>query len=130
MFRIVVAALLLAAAPALGQVVTADSVVGRGAIAQPGATIAVKYTGWLLENGKRGAKFDSSDDHGGDPIRFVLGSGQVIAGWDQGVQGMRVGGKRTLTIPPELGYGAEGAGDAIPPNATLQFEVELVAVDN
>ncbi len=105
-----------------------DTVVGRGPIAQPGATVSVRYTGWLSAGGKRGAKFDSSEGHGGGFFDFQLGAGMVIAGWDQGIAGMRVGGKRTLTIPPELGYGAEGAGDAIPPGATLIFDVELVAV--
>ena len=85
------------------------------------------YTGWLFENGVKGAKFDSSKDRR-DPFRFGLGRGQVIRGWDEGVQGMKVGGTRVLVIPPELGYGTRGAGGVIPPNATLMFEVELLAV--
>lgn len=107
-----------------------DTVVGKGPIAAPGATVAVRYTGWLSNGGKRGVKFDSSEGHGNGELRFSLGAGMVIPGWDQGIAGMRVGGKRTLTIPPELGYGAEGAGDVIPPGATLIFDVELVAVEN
>jgi FKBP-type peptidyl-prolyl cis-trans isomerase FkpA len=97
--------------------------VGSGAVAASGQYVTVHYTGWLT-NGK---KFDSSVDRG-DPFGFNLGKGQVIAGWDEGVQGMKVGGKRKLTIPPDLGYGQWGAGGVIPPNATLVFEVELLAV--
>jgi FKBP-type peptidyl-prolyl cis-trans isomerase FkpA len=100
-----------------------DLTVGNGAAAASGQYVTVHYTGWLT-NGK---KFDSSVDRG-DPFGFNLGRGQVIAGWDEGVQGMQVGGKRKLTIPPELGYGQFGAGGVIPPNATLVFEVELLAV--
>jgi peptidylprolyl isomerase len=85
------------------------------------------YTGWLYENGVKGSKFDSSLDRG-EPFAFKLGQGQVIKGWDEGVAGMKVGGKRTLIIPPQMGYGARGAGGAIPPNATLLFEVELLGV--
>ena len=85
------------------------------------------YTGWLYNNGAKGAKFDSSVDRG-QPFQFTLGAHQVIAGWDEGVAGMKVGGKRTLIIPPELGYGARGAGGVIPPNATLMFDVELLGV--
>jgi peptidylprolyl isomerase len=99
-----------------------DLVVGSGAAAKNGDTVSVHYTGWL----ENGTKFDSSV--GGDPIEFVLGSGRVIPGWEKGLLGMKVGGKRKLTIPPSLGYGASGAGDTIPPNATLIFEVELVAI--
>jgi FKBP-type peptidyl-prolyl cis-trans isomerase len=87
----------------------------------------VHYTGWLYNNGVKGAKFDSSLDRG-QPFGFALGAGQVIRGWDEGVAGMKIGGKRTLIIPPDLGYGARGAGGVIPPNATLMFDVELLGV--
>jgi FKBP-type peptidyl-prolyl cis-trans isomerase len=100
-----------------------DLVVGTGVEAIMGKMVSVHYTGWLTD----GTKFDSSKDRD-QPFQFSLGRGQVIQGWDQGVQGMKVGGKRKLTIPPELGYGAEGAGGVIPPNATLVFEVELLGV--
>ncbi|MEZ4235293.1 MAG: FKBP-type peptidyl-prolyl cis-trans isomerase [Myxococcota bacterium] len=100
-----------------------DLTVGTGAEAAKGHQVSVHYTGWLTD----GKKFDSSLDRG-DPFAFQLGAGQVIQGWDQGVRGMRVGGKRKLTIPPELGYGARGFPGAIPPNATLVFEVELLGV--
>ena len=100
-----------------------DIVVGTGAEAKAGQDIQVHYTG-TLENGK---KFDSSVDRG-QPFQFTLGVGQVIKGWDEGVQGMKVGGKRKLTIPAEMGYGARGAGGVIPPNATLIFEVELLGI--
>jgi FKBP-type peptidyl-prolyl cis-trans isomerase FkpA len=100
-----------------------DVVVGQGALASSGQKVKVHYTGWLTD----GAKFDSSKDRN-DPFVFDLGAGRVIKGWDEGVQGMKVGGKRKLTIPPALGYGARGAGGAIPPNATLVFEVELLGV--
>ena len=100
-----------------------DDQVGTGAEAVAGKTVSVHYTGWLTN----GQKFDSSRDRG-QPFSFPLGAGRVIKGWDEGVAGMKVGGKRTLTIPPELGYGARGAPGAIPPNATLKFEVELLDV--
>jgi FKBP-type peptidyl-prolyl cis-trans isomerase FkpA len=101
-----------------------DLAVGAGVVARSGNDVLVHYTGWLTN----GAKFDSSLDRG-EPFGFALGQGQVISGWDEGVEGMRVGGRRKLTIPPQLGYGAFGAGGVIPPHATLLFEVELLAVD-
>ena len=107
-----------------------DTVVGSGAEAQAGHHVRVHYTGWLYDPTaakNRGRKFDSSKDRG-QPFSFGLGQGQVIRGWDEGVQGMKVGGTRVLTIPPEMGYGARGAGGVIPPNATLVFEVELLGV--
>jgi FKBP-type peptidyl-prolyl cis-trans isomerase FkpA len=104
-----------------------DQVVGTGDEAVNGATLDMHYTGWLYENGKRGKKFDSSVDRGRH-FTFKLGAGMVIKGWDQGVKGMKVGGKRELIIPPDLGYGARGAGNVIPPNSTLDFEVELLKV--
>ncbi len=97
--------------------------VGDGTVAETGKMVSVHYTGWLTN----GTKFDSSLDRG-KPFSFALGRGSVIKGWDQGVAGMKIGGKRKLTIPPELGYGAQGAGGAIPPNSTLVFEVELLEV--
>jgi FKBP-type peptidyl-prolyl cis-trans isomerase FkpA len=102
-----------------------DTTVGGGAEAKPGQHVHVHYTGWLFNNGQQGAKFDSSVDRN-DPFSFTLGDGMVIKGWDEGVAGMKIGGKRTLIIPPQLGYGARGAGGVIPPNATLKFEVELL----
>ena len=102
-----------------------DSVVGTGGEAKKGHHVHVHYTGWLFNDGVQGAKFDSSKDRG-QPFAFSLGAGQVIAGWDQGFEGMKIGGSRTLIIPSELGYGARGAGGVIPPNATLKFEVELL----
>ncbi|HEU4442018.1 MAG TPA: FKBP-type peptidyl-prolyl cis-trans isomerase [Burkholderiales bacterium] len=105
------------------KLISEDLVVGTGAAAASGQKVTVHYTGWLTN----GTKFDSSKDRG-DPFVFPLGKGQVIKGWDQGVQGMKVGGKRKLTIPPEMGYGSRGAGGVIPPNATLIFEVELLGV--
>jgi len=104
-----------------------DTVVGTGAQAQAGQRVQVHYTGWLYNDGVQGVKFDSSKDRG-EPFVFPLGAGHVIRGWDEGVQGMAVGGTRRLVIPPQLGYGARGAGGVIPPNATLLFEVELLAV--
>lgn len=103
---------------------------GTGAEAVAGKRVTVHYTGWLFDAAaadKKGRKFDSSRDRG-DPFSFLLGAGQVIRGWDEGVAGMKVGGQRTLTIPPEMGYGARGAGGVIPPNATLVFDVELLGV--
>ncbi len=100
-----------------------DVTVGSGAVAAAGQKVKVHYTGWLTN----GTKFDSSKDRG-DPFEFPLGAGRVIKGWDEGVQGMKIGGTRKLTIPPALGYGARGAGGVIPPNATLVFEVELLGV--
>ena len=106
-----------------------DVKVGTGAEAVKGKIAVVQYTGWLYDpaNSQKGAKFDSSRDRN-EPFAFPLGGGQVIPGWDQGVQGMKVGGQRTLIIPPDMGYGARGAGGVIPPNATLIFDVELVQV--
>ncbi len=107
-----------------------DTVPGSGAEATAGQKVRVHYTGWLhdpMAKNSRGQKFDSSKDRG-QPFAFGLGQGQVIRGWDEGVQGMKVGGTRVLTIPADLGYGARGAGGVIPPNATLVFEVELIGV--
>lgn len=107
-----------------------DSVAGTGTEARPGRTVRVHYTGWLYDASKadkRGNKFDSSKDSG-EPFDFSLGAKEVIPGWDEGVAGMKVGGKRVLTVPPDMGYGARGAGGVIPPNATLVFEVELLEV--
>jgi peptidylprolyl isomerase len=104
-----------------------DTKVGSGATPKTGQTCVMHYTGWLYENGAKGAKFDSSLDRG-EPFEFQIGMGQVIKGWDEGVASMQVGGKRTLIIPPQLGYGARGAGGVIPPNATLIFDVELLGV--
>ncbi len=104
-----------------------DTVVGEGAEAKAGVPVRVHYTGWLYNDGQQGAKFDSSRDRN-DPFEFPLGAGMVIKGWDEGVQGMKIGGQRTLLIPAALGYGARGAGGVIPPNATLKFDVELLAV--
>jgi FKBP-type peptidyl-prolyl cis-trans isomerase len=137
----VLALAIAAAAPPLGRVGAAtnqviempnglkytDTKTGDGSAATPGNKVSVHYTGWLYNNGAKGAKFDSSVDRG-QPFQFTLGAHQVIAGWDEGVAGMKVGGKRTLIIPPELGYGARGAGGVIPPNATLMFDVELLGV--
>ena len=104
-----------------------DTRVGTGASPKAGQTCVMHYTGWLWVNGTKGAKFDSSFDRG-KPFEFPLGMGRVIKGWDEGVATMKVGGTRTLLIPPDLGYGARGAGGVIPPNATLIFDVELVGV--
>ena len=100
---------------------------GSGPVPQAGQTVTVNYTGWLFVDGKKGKKFDSSLDRG-QPFSFTIGQGQVIKGWDEGLATMRVGGKRTLIIPPDLGYGASGAGGDIPPGATLIFEVDLLGV--
>lgn len=102
-----------------------DTVVGTGASPKSGQTCVMHYTGWLYNNGIKGAKFDSSVDRG-QPFEFKIGVKQVIGGWDEGVSTMKVGGKRTLIIPPALGYGARGAGGVIPPNAVLMFDVELL----
>ena len=106
-----------------------DLQIGTGPSPKPGQTCVMHYTGWLYENGAKGKKFDSSLDRG-QPFEFPIGAGKVIAGWDEGVATMKVGGKRTLIIPPALGYGARGAGSVIPPNATLIFDVELLGVKN
>ena len=132
--------LALAAAPlasrtarAAGEVTTPsglriiDGKPGTGPVPQAGQTVTVNYTGWLFVDGKKGKKFDSSLDHG-EPFSFTLGQGQVIKGWDEGLATMHVGGKRTLIIPPDLGYGARGAGGDIPPGATLMFDVDLLGV--
>jgi peptidylprolyl isomerase len=104
-----------------------DTRVGKGPVPQAGQMVTVNYTGWLYVNGKKGKKFDSSFDHD-KPFSFAVGTGGVIKGWDEGVSSMHVGGKRTLIIPPELGYGAEGAGDDIPANATLIFDIDLLSL--
>jgi peptidylprolyl isomerase len=104
-----------------------DTTPGTGATPAKGQTCVMHYTGWLWQDGAKGAKFDSSVDRG-RPFSFPLGQGRVIKGWDEGVATMKQGGKRTLVIPPELGYGARGTGGVIPPNATLLFEVELLDI--
>ena len=104
-----------------------DTKEGTGPSPKPGQTCVMHYTGWLYENGQKGKKFDSSVDRN-EPFEFPIGMKRVIAGWDEGVATMKVGGKRTLIIPPQLGYGARGAGGVIPPNATLIFDVELLGV--
>jgi FKBP-type peptidyl-prolyl cis-trans isomerase len=112
------------------KLMTHDTQAGTGATATPGKRITVHYTGWLYDESKpdhKGRKFDSSRDRN-EPFTFQLGAGQVIRGWDEGFAGMTVGGQRTLTIPPDYGYGARGAGGVIPPNATLVFDVELLDV--
>ena len=104
-----------------------DNKVGEGPSPQPGQVCIMHYTGWLYKDGQKGDKFDSSVDRN-EPFEFPIGKRRVIAGWDEGVATMKVGGKRTLIIPPELGYGARGAGGVIPPNATLIFDVELLGL--
>jgi peptidylprolyl isomerase len=130
----VVATLAPAAAQTAGKPMTTpsglqiiDTKAGTGASPKTGQICVMHYTGWLYENGKKGAKFDSSVDRG-KPFEFPIGMRRVIAGWDEGVATMKVGGKRTLIIPPDLGYGARGAGAVIPPNATLLFDVELLEI--
>ena len=113
------------ALPAPTKLETEDLIVGKGREAKVGDAVRVQYTGTLLN----GQKFDSSYDHGGDPFKFTLGKGEVIKGWDQGVVGMKIGGKRRLRIPPDLGYGAAGSPPTIPANAGLVFEIELVSID-
>lgn len=104
-----------------------DNKIGSGASPKIGQTCVMHYTGWLYINGAKGKKFDSSRDRG-EPFEFAIGQGKVIPGWDEGIETMKVGGKRTLIIPPQLGYGAAGAGASIPPNSTLIFDVELLDV--
>jgi FKBP-type peptidyl-prolyl cis-trans isomerase len=114
----------------MSELIKTDVKLGTGAEAMPGHNVTVHYTGWLYDEkapDHKGSKFDSSRDRG-EPFEFPLGAGQVIKGWDVGVAGMKVGGMRTLIIPPEMGYGSRGAGGVIPPNATLVFEVELLGV--
>ncbi len=114
----------------VNQLIIKDTVVGNGREAEAGFNITVHYTGWLYDPSKpegKGSKFDSSLERH-EPFVFFLGGGQVIQGWDEGFAGMKVGGKRTLIIPPDMGYGAYGAGGVIPPNATLIFDVELLAI--
>jgi FKBP-type peptidyl-prolyl cis-trans isomerase len=137
-FLSITAALLVAAAcggnnpetNSVTQLITQDDRVGTGTEAQQGRVVTVHYTGWLYDASRadhKGAQFDSSRDRN-EPFSFNLGAGEVIRGWDEGVAGMKVGGRRTLTIPPDMGYGARGAGGVIPPNATLLFDVELLDV--
>jgi FKBP-type peptidyl-prolyl cis-trans isomerase FkpA len=117
-------------ASSVTELIKNDTKVGTGEEATVGKAVEVHYTGWLYDASapdKKGAKFDSSRDRG-TPFSFLLGAGRVIKGWDRGVAGMKVGGQRTLIIPPDMGYGAQGAGNVIPPNATLIFDVELLGL--
>tara|TARA_B110000902_G_scaffold43316_2_gene47618 strand:+ start:268 stop:711 length:444 start_codon:yes stop_codon:yes gene_type:complete len=109
------------------ELIITDNKVGDGREAEKGLTVTVHYTGWLYENGEKTTKFDSSVDRR-EPFSFVLGVGQVIKGWDNGVSGMQVGGSRTIIIPSDMGYGSRGAGSVIPPNSDLIFEVELIEI--
>jgi len=109
------------------ELIITDNKVGDGREAEKGLTVTVHYTGWLYENGEKTTKFDSSVDRR-EPFSFVLGVGQVIKGWDNGVSGMQVGGSRTIVIPSDMGYGSRGAGSVIPPNSDLIFEVELIEI--
>lgn len=130
-FLSLIAATALAAGSSVNQLKTIDQTVGTGAEATPGASVTMDYTGWLYDADAadhHGKQFDSSHDHG-QPFTFTLGAGQVIKGWDQGVEGMHEGGERTLIIPADLAYGARGAGASIPPNATLIFDVTLRNVE-
>lgn len=134
LFLFVIATLILPAAFAASKVVTTpsglkytDTKIGTGSEATKGKLVSVHYTGWLDNNGAKGQKFDSSIDRGA-PFQFPLGAGRVIPGWDEGVAGMKIGGKRTLMIPSKLGYGAQGAGNVIPPHTNLIFDVELLDV--
>ena len=116
--------LIISATTSPSGLIIEEVAIGEGAVAAAGQRVTVHYTGWLSD----GEKFDSSKDRE-EPFEFSLGGGRVIKGWDEGVQGMKVGGTRKLTIPPDLGYGVRGAGGVIPPNATLVFEVELLGID-
>jgi FKBP-type peptidyl-prolyl cis-trans isomerase len=135
MMRLLLAPIALVASVAIAQPVmvmpggtrVTETKPGGGTLAEPGRTVAVHYTGWTYVDGMRSRKFDSSRDSG-RPFVFLLGGGEVILGWDEGIAGMKVGGTRTLIVPPEAGYGDAGAGDVIPAGATLIFDVELVAV--
>jgi peptidylprolyl isomerase len=131
---LMVMAVFMSASVAMAAMMTTDSglryedhKIGAGATATAGQQVSVHYTGWLDQGGQKGKKFDSSVDRG-RPFGFPLGAGRVIRGWDEGVAGMKVGGKRTLYIPSKLGYGARGAGGAIPPNADLIFDVEVLKI--
>ena len=118
--------------PAITELEVVDIVEGGGEAVEPGQVAVVHYTGWLYDPAAadaKGPKFDSSRDRG-DPFRFPVGAGRVIAGWDQGVAGMKVGGQRRLVIPPDLAYGERGAGGVIPPGATLLFEIELLGIED
>ena len=114
-------------AKGITELIITDNKVGDGREAEKGLTVTVHYTGWLYENGEKTTKFDSSVDRR-EPFSFVLGVGQVIKGWDNGVSGMQIGGSRTIVIPSDMGYGSRGAGSVIPPNSDLIFEVELIEI--